>query len=71
MIAISEQNDVQKRFENTGYAKTTFFIPFFPLYPLMTYKGAEKTLINNLLNKTIADIVDFQKNSRKEKTSSS
>lgn len=60
MIAILEQGENQKRFENIGYVKTVFFLPLFPLYPLMTYNGAEKTLINNLLYKTIKDIVDYQ-----------
>lgn len=60
LIAIMEQGNITKRIENEGYVKTTFFLPLFPLYPLMTFNGAEKTTITNLINKMITDIVTSQ-----------
>ncbi|MGC8867670.1 MAG: hypothetical protein ACP5PA_05620, partial [Elusimicrobiales bacterium] len=61
MIAKTEQNSDERKFENEGYVKTTFFLGLFPLYPLMTFKGAEKTTLKNLINKTIIDIISDQK----------
>ncbi len=62
MIVKTQQDGNEMKFENEGYIKTTFFLPLFPLYPLMTFKGAEKTTLKNLINKTIIDIVSANKN---------
>ena len=57
MIAYVEQKGNEYKVENEGYVKTTFFLPLFPLYPLMSFSGAEKTTLNNLIDKTLLEII--------------
>lgn len=57
MITYIEQSGNNFKFENEGYIKTTFFFPLFPIYPLMTFKGAEKTTLRNLIDKSLTDII--------------
>lgn len=56
MIAYIERGNTEYRIENEGLVKTTFFLPLFPLYPLMRFNGAEKTTLQNLIDKTLIDI---------------
>ncbi|MCX7642164.1 MAG: hypothetical protein N2Z20_05980 [Elusimicrobiales bacterium] len=57
MIALFNHNGKEEKIENEGYVKTTFFLPLFPLYPLMTFRGSENTTLSNLIDKTFIDII--------------
>ncbi len=52
----AEREDGNLKFEDEAIIKTTFFIPLLPLYPLFTYSGREKTLLDNMIYKTILEL---------------
>lgn len=56
LLAIYQNEQKEEKIENEGYVKTTFFLPLFPLYPLFTFSGAEKTTLANLIYKTFIEI---------------
>ncbi len=56
MFVTAEQNDKEYKFEKTGEVKTTFHLLLFPFYPISTFSGKEKYVIDNMLYETLIDL---------------
>lgn len=61
MVTEIEQGELSAKVEETASVKTTFHLLLFPIYPLASFSGGEKSLIKQMLWKTAADVYLKQK----------
>jgi hypothetical protein len=55
----AEKEDKTINFEKQGQVKTTFFFLFLPVSIFSSFGGSEKTVLNNLIYQTIAELKKY------------